>query len=81
MKTVPLMITDEEAEAFLAQDLSDLDYSQFKPLTWETSPKSARVNMRLPEALMQALKARAAKRGIPYQRLIREALEREVGNP
>ena len=28
---------------------------------------------------MAALKARAAERGIPYQRLIREALEREVG--
>jgi len=34
--------------------------------------------MRLPAALMQALKARAAERGIPYQRLIREVLEREV---
>lgn len=76
---VPVMTTDEEAEAFLDQDLSDLDLSQFKPLTWESAPKSARINMRLPEALMEALKARAAKRGIPYQRLIREALEREVG--
>jgi predicted DNA binding CopG/RHH family protein len=81
VKTVPTMTTDAEAEAFLDQDLSDLDFSQFKPLTWETSPKSARVNMRLPEALMAALKAKAAKRGIPYQRLIREALERELAKP
>jgi predicted DNA binding CopG/RHH family protein len=72
------MTTDEEAEAFLDQDLSDLDYSRFKPLTWEAEPKTARVNMRLPEALMQAVKARAAERGIPYQRLIREAIERAV---
>ncbi|MGL4235787.1 CopG family antitoxin [Tabrizicola sp.] len=77
-KRVPVMTTDEEAEAFLEQDLSDLDFSQFKPLNWEALPKSARINMRLPEALMDALKARAAQRGIPYQRLIREALEREV---
>jgi predicted DNA binding CopG/RHH family protein len=28
-------------------------------------PKTARVNMRLPESLMRALKARAAERGIP----------------
>jgi predicted DNA binding CopG/RHH family protein len=75
---VPLMTTDEEAEAFLEQDLSDLDFSQFKPLNWEAFPKTARINMRLPEALMQALKARAAERGIPYQRLIREVLEQEV---
>ena len=78
MKTVPLMTTDAEAEAFLDQDLSDLDFSQFKPISWETAPKSARINMRLPEALMQAIKAKARARGIPYQRLIREAIEQAV---
>lgn len=78
-RTVPLMTTDAEAEAFLDQDLSALDPAQFRPLNWETFPKTARINMRLPEPLMEALKARAAKRGIPYQRLIREVLEREVG--
>ena len=75
---VPLLTTDEEAEAFLAQDLSALDPAQFRPLTWETSPKSARLTMRLPEPLLTALKAKAAQRGIPYQRLIREALERAL---
>lgn len=80
-KTVPPMTTDTEAEAFLEQDLSDLDPTQFRPLNWEAFPKTARINMRLPEPLMDALKARAAKRGIPYQRLIREVLEREVGRP
>ena len=69
------MITDEEAEAFLDQDLSDLDLSQFLPLTWETSPKSIRINMRLPEPLLTVLKANVVARGIPYQRLIRETLE------
>ena len=75
---VPVMTTDEEAEAFLAQDLSALDPAQFRPLTWETAPKTARINMRLPEPLLTALKAKAAARGIPYQRLIRELLERGV---
>ena len=79
MKIVPHLTTDDEAEAFLAQDLSGLDFQQFKRVTWEAEPKSARINMRLPEALMNALKAKAAQRGIPYQRLIREALERELG--
>ena len=77
-RSVPTITTDEEAEAFLDQDLSDLDYTAFKPLTWESEPKTARINMRLPAALMEALKARAAERGIPYQRLIREAIERAV---
>ena len=78
MKTVPIMSTDAEAEAFLDQDLSTLDFAQFRPLTWELAPKSARINMRLPDALMAALKAKAAQRGIPYQRLIRELLEKGV---
>jgi predicted DNA binding CopG/RHH family protein len=78
MKTVPIMTTDAEAEAFLDQDLSDLDFSQFRPMTWETAAKDARINMRVPGALMAALKAKAAQRGIPYQRLIRELLEKGV---
>ena len=77
-RSVPEMTTDEEAEAFLDNDLSGLDFAAFKPLTWEAEPKTARVNMRLPAPLMEALKARAAERGIPYQRLIREAIERAV---
>ena len=75
---VPVMTTDEEAEAFLEQDPSDLDFSQFKKVNWELLAKDARVNMRLPGPLMAALKARAAARGIPYQRLIRELLEAAV---
>jgi predicted DNA binding CopG/RHH family protein len=34
--------------------------------------------MRLPAPLLAALKAMAKDRGIPYTRLIREALERAV---
>ena len=30
--SVPEMTTDEEAEAFLDQDLSDLDFTEFQPL-------------------------------------------------
>lgn len=72
---VPLLTTDAEAEAFLEQDLSALDPSQFVPLNWELFAKDARINMRLPAPLMAAVKKRAAERGIPYQRLIREAIE------
>ena len=77
-RSVPTMTTDEEAEAFLDRDLSDLDFAAFRPLTWESEPRTARVNMRLPQPLIDAVKARAAERGIPYQRLIREAIERAV---
>ena len=77
-RKVPRLTTDEEAEAFLQQDLSDLDFSQFKPVRFEFEKKAARVNMRLPEPLLAAVKARAKARGIPYQRFIREALEQAV---
>ena len=77
-KTVPAMTTDEEAEAFLDQDLSGLDFAQFKPVDWERQLKAARITMRVPQALMDAVKAKAAERGIPYQRLIREAIEKAL---
>ena len=39
MKAVPVMTTDAEAVAFLDQDPSTLDITQFRPLTWETAAK------------------------------------------
>lgn len=77
-RKVPEMKTDEEAEAFLEQDLSDLDYSQFKPVRFEFEPKAAQLNMRVPEPLLEAVKERARVRGIPYTRLIRELMEKEI---
>lgn len=38
-RKVPRMTTDEEAEAFLEQNLSDLDFSQFKPVKFEFQAK------------------------------------------
>jgi predicted DNA binding CopG/RHH family protein len=73
---VPQLISDEAAEDFLDQDLSGLDFTQFKPFRFELREKDARVNMRLPQALLDSLKARAKAERIPYQRLMREMLER-----
>ena len=75
-RQVPRMTTDEEAETFLEQDLSDLDFSQFKPVKFEFQVKAARHNMRLPVPLLDAVKATAKSRGVPYTRFIREVLER-----
>jgi predicted DNA binding CopG/RHH family protein len=69
------MTTDEEAEAFLDQDLSDLDFSQFVPTRFEFEAKDATVTMRLPQRLLQTIKAQAEARGVPYQRYIRQVLE------
>ncbi len=78
MKKVPKLKSDRQAEEFLDQDLSGLDFSQFKPVRFEFEKKTARVNMRLPQPLLDAVKKRAISRKMPYQRFIREALERAV---
>ena len=78
---VPRLKSDSEAEAFLAQDLSTLDFSQFRPAAFEFEKKTDQINMRVPRRLLVMVKARAKERGIPYTRLIREALERAVSAP
>jgi predicted DNA binding CopG/RHH family protein len=80
-KKVPRLRTDRQAEAFLAQDLSNLDFSQFKPARFEFEKKDEQINMRVPKPLLAAVKARAKARGIPYTRLIRETLERAMAAP
>jgi predicted DNA binding CopG/RHH family protein len=80
-KKVPRLKTDKQAEAFLAQDLSELDFSQFKPARFEFEKKDEQINMRVPRPLLAALKARAKARGIPYTRFIRETLERAMTTP
>lgn len=78
-KKIPTFRSDEEAERFVdTADLSAYDLSGATPVRFEFEKKAARVNMRLPESLLAAVKDRAKARGIPYQRFIREALEQAV---
>jgi predicted DNA binding CopG/RHH family protein len=78
-KRIPSFKSDEEAAAFVdTADLTKYDLSGAKPVRFEFEKKGARVNMRMPEPLLKAVKSRARERGIPYQRFIREALERAV---
>jgi predicted DNA binding CopG/RHH family protein len=79
LKKLPVLKTDEEAERFVATaDLSEYDLSGMIPIRFEFKPKTERVNMRLSKGLLESVKARAASKGVSYQRFIREALERAV---
>ena len=79
MKKLPRLKTDKAAADFVANaDLTDYDLSGMRLVQFEFEPKTERVNMRLPRKLLDAVKARAAKQGIPYQRYIRQALESAV---
>lgn len=82
MKKLPRLKTDKAAEDFVANaNLADYDLSDMRLVQFEFEPKTERVNMRLPRTLLDAVKAKAAKQGIPYQRYIRQALETAIGQP
>jgi len=78
-KKLPKLRSDKEAEEFVAtSDLTQYDLGGMRLVRFEFAPKAARVNMRLPAKLLKAVKASAARRGVPYQRFIRQALEHAV---
>jgi predicted DNA binding CopG/RHH family protein len=78
-KKLPTLANDEEAEDFVANaDLTEYDLSGMVAVRFELKPKDKSVNLRLPEQLLQAVRSRAARAGIPYQRFIRMALERAL---
>lgn len=75
-KPWPTLDSDEAAENFVAEaDLSQYDWSAMTPARFEFHEKDARVTMRMPQRQLDAIKAEAARRGVKYQRLIRELLE------
>src|SRR5580704_19035903 len=75
-RKLPAFKTDKEAEKFLEQDLSDyISADNFAPFQFEFRPKQKSVNLRISEELLNAVRAVAHRRGIPYQRYIRQALE------
>jgi predicted DNA binding CopG/RHH family protein len=73
---LPRLKSDVEAERFVADsDLTQYALSALKPTQYEFAPKEARINMRLPGELLSAVKRAAKRRGVPYQRFIRQTLE------
>ena len=75
-RKLPVAKTDVEAAKFVdGADLTAYDLTAMRPQRFEFAPKEARINMRLPGKLLTAVKAAAARAGVPYQRFIRQALE------
>jgi predicted DNA binding CopG/RHH family protein len=78
---MPPLVSDADAERFVeTADLSTYDLSGFKPMQFEFESKTAALNMRLPQSLLEALKAKAKAKakGIPYSRYVRLLLESDV---
>ena len=81
-KKFPILSSDEEAETFLEQDLTDyIQAENFAPYRYEYRPKEKSLNLRISEGLLDAVRDRAREEGIPYQRYIRQALETAVSRP
>lgn len=76
---MPSLKSDEDAERFVeTADLSEYDLSSFKPARFEFQPKTAALNMRMPQGLLDALKRKAREKGIPYTRYVRRLIEDDV---
>ena len=79
LRKLPTIRSDRQAARFVADaDLSGYDLSAMQPLRFEFARKEARVNMRLPSELLEAVKEAAQRQGVPYQRFIRQALEQAL---
>jgi len=76
---LPTLTTDEAAERFVAEaDLTAYDLAAFTPNHFEFEKKAAQLNMRVPKPLLDAVKTRAAARGIPFTRYIRMLMEQDM---
>ncbi|KQT54018.1 MULTISPECIES: CopG family antitoxin [unclassified Aureimonas] len=79
LKAFPTFGSDEEAERFVdTADLSEYDFSDFRPASFEFARKDTQINMRVPEALLEAVKSRAKERGLPFTRYIRLLMEEDI---
>ena len=81
-KPLPKITSDEGLEKFMEGDLSDyLDPKNFKrikfvfPSSMEDLPKTENVHVRFSKQLLKAVKAKAAKTGMNYQKYIRRVIE------
>lgn len=68
-KPIPAFDADKQAEDFVAaSDLTEYDLSGGQIVRFELRPKHQTINLRLPEALLNAVPRQAEKAGMSYQR-------------
>ncbi len=81
-KQLPNIKTDDELADFMEGDLTEyLQPEKFYPTQFtftaslEDLPKTENVHVRFSKQLLEAVKAKAASKGISYQKYIRRILE------
>ena len=75
-RKLPALKSDRDAERLLERDLSKyIRAENLEPFPFEYKPKQKSVNLRISDELLNAVRTAARRRGIPYQRYIRQVLE------
>lgn len=75
----PVLASDEAAERFVENaDLTEYDFSKMVPISFEFEKKAAALNMRIPQNLLDAVKAKAAAKGVPFTRYVRLLIEQDI---
>lgn len=78
-KKVPKFKSDKEAADFLEQDLTDyINPRRDQRVTFEFLPKTEKVNLRFPPELLKEVRKKAARKGMSYQKYIRQAVEESL---
>lgn len=78
-KKVPKLKSDKKAEEFLDRDLTDcLDLKSFQRVSFEFQPKTKKISIRVSEDLLEAVKKKAKRQKISYQKYIRKAVEESL---
>jgi len=78
-KAWPTLTTDEETENFInTANLTEYDWSTAEPAHYEFEDKTERITLRISKRQLENIKNIAAKRGIKYQRFMREIMEKGI---
>ena len=78
-KKLPKIKTNKAAEEILNQDLSAyINKDNFKSVSFEFLPKTEQINIRVSKPLIKAIKNKAKKQKMQYQKYVRLILEKVV---
>ena len=78
-KRLPHMKTDEAIKDLIAGDISDyISPQNFFKASFEFEAKDKSITLRVSEQLLKKIQGLAKKRHTPYQKVIRQAIEKFI---
>jgi predicted DNA binding CopG/RHH family protein len=78
-KRLPQMKTDKAVRNLMATDMSDyISSKNFSAVSFEFEAKDKSITLRVSDQLLKKVQSLAKKRHTPYQKVIRQAIEKFV---